>query len=160
MFLRHFQFLLAHAICSKLRNEGSIFQHSARISGLDARPVDKAHKRILVPSLEEISTDRAQLDEYIRTTNSAPNGSKDLSKVRKGDLICLEGSPCKISRVSSTGRLTLVEGISLIDDLPYAAKFDHCYGVTVSTFSGRPDLLQCLIVSFHPPATNVLIKAK
>lgn len=96
----------------------------------------------------EISTDRAQLEEYIRATNPAPNGSKDLSEVRKGDIICLEGSPCKVSWISSTGRLTCVEGTSLIDDIPYVDRFNHCYGITVSTFSGKPELLPCLVVSF------------
>ena len=157
--LRHFLFIFTHAIYSKLQNESSIFQHNAHISGLDAGPVNKIHECILVPTLTKISTNRTQLDEYIRATNPAPNGSKDLSEVRKGDIICLEGSPCKILRVSSTGRLTLIEGISLIDDIPYAARFNHCYGVTVSTFSGRPELLQCMVVSLHPPATDFLTKA-
>lgn len=94
-----------------------------------------------------VNTDRAQLEGYIRATNPGPNGLKDLSEVRKGDIICLEGTACKISRIHSTGRLTFLEGVGLIDDLPYAGRFNHCYGTTVSTFSGKPDLLRCLVVS-------------
>ena len=107
------------------------------------------------PPSRKVALTEFQLEDYIRITNPAPNGSKDLSEIHKGDVICLEGSPCKISSISSTGRLTLVQGTSLIDDIPYAATFNHCYGVTVSTFSGKPDLSQYLVVSIDPPAKQV-----
>lgn len=119
--------------------------------------------RISAPNSDRESalTEPSQLDSYIRTTNPAPNGSKDLSEVRKGDVICLEGSPCKISSISSTGRLTFVEGTSLIDNSPYVARFNHCYGITVSTFEGNPELLQCSVVSFlHRPAAYAYFDRK
>ena len=126
---------------------------SSAFPGLTPALLAKYTNVIRLQFLLESSADRAQLEEYISTTNPAPNGSKDLSEVRTGDIICLEGSPCKISSINSTGRLTFVQGNSLIDDILYAARFNHCYGVTVGTFSGRPELLQCLVVSLHPPAT-------
>lgn len=54
----------------------------------------------------------------------------------------------------------MIEGASLIDDMPYAARFNHCYGVTVSTFSGQPELSQCLVVSVYLPAAATMTKAK
>ncbi|KAF6229435.1 hypothetical protein HO133_007551 [Letharia lupina] len=113
-----------------LQNESSLRQRNVSLSRPDACSVGNVHKSTLVRTLTEVKTDRAQLEEYIRATNPAPNGSKDLSEVLKGDIICLEGSPCRISGISSTGRLTVIEGASLIDDMPYAARFNHCYGVT------------------------------
>lgn len=135
----------------KLQDEKSQRRPIVSFCRLDAGSVDKIHKCILnsttVLRSQESALTKPQLEEYIRANNPAPNGSKDLSKVRKGDIIVLEGFSCKISTLVSTGKTTLVRGISLIDDVPYASSFNHCYGVTVSTFAGQPELLQCLVVS-------------
>ena len=142
---------LTDVLGQKLQDGNSLYLRTIRLSRVDACAVGKIHKCMCSPFQtflpKSALTEPTQLEEYIRTTNPAPNGSKDLSKVREGDIICLEGSPCKIESVISTGKATLVEAICLFDDVPCVSQFNHCCGVTVSTFSGRPELLQCLVVS-------------
>ena len=51
-----------------------------------------------------------QLEAYIRATNPAANGPKDLSEFREGDVTYLEGSRCEIESAMLTGKALLVDG--------------------------------------------------